>query len=451
MGFIPNTHSSNGPFPHPHLVRVRANNRQQEMQIQSQHATASGAQTGPPVMNGVVRAQPSGVGYHGIAPQNRQSPVHRVVSQPVGVGAPLTTSHPTSHPSNISNPGLGLTGGLQTQRPVPQSQSQLQMGMRPGQPSMPGQPSVGQIRPPVAMTGIPPGTGIRSSGGIGVNMAPGIIGNVPQQTQSQPGFPGGLGMGGPGTQPHPQGPAASMSQPMHRTISTPEGANPFGGMSGFAGGPFSQAGPHPPASHITGPNSANQPFSFMPPSSSPSQPIDMGHSGSSGGAGPSSTSPTRSDFTMTPVQALQYGPGTPSGSGGSSTNEAFHQTFTTIPQQPPQRPSSSSHSALGLPHQQAPTPQGMSHPTPPRQQTPLQPQMSQAHLPDRTNAAIANPARPQSQPQRPSSQQQVRQSLTPRLQPGTLPPNATLLQGHPASISGGPAAPPLPLRLLEQV
>ena len=442
MNFMPNAHPSNGPFPHPNLARIQADNRQRQIHIQSQHATARGAQTGPPVMNGVVATQPSGVGYPGMAQQSGQGPAHRVVSQPGGVGGPLTTSHPPSHPSNINNPGLNLTSGLQTPRPAPQSQPQSQMGIRPGQPSLPGQSSVGPIRPPpVAMPGIPAGAGMRNSSGIGVNMPSGIIGNVPQQTQPQQGFPGGLTMGGPGAQPPPQGPANSMSQAMHRTITTPDGSNPFGGMPGFTGGPFSQAGAH---HHIAGPNPANQPFSFMPSSSPPSQPTDMGHSGPSGGTGSSSTSPPRSDFTPTPAQmaSLQYGPGTPSGTGGSGNHEAFHQTFTTMP---PQRPSSSSHSALGLAHQQAPTPQSLSHPTPPRQLTPLQQaQISQAHVTDRTNPPIANPTRPQSQPQRPSSQQQMRRSLTPRSISGTLPPNATLLQAHHASISGGSTAPPQP-------
>ena len=191
----------------------------------------------------------------------------------------------------------------------------------------------------------------------------------------------------------------------------------------------------------------------MPPSSSPSQHMDM-HGLSSGGAGPSSTSPTRSDFTVTPAQvaSLQYGPGALPGSSGSGTNETFHPTFTPMPPQPqhppqpPQRPSSSSHSAHGLAPQQAPTAQSLSHPTPPRQQTPLQQsQLSQAHLSERLNAPIPNPTRPQSQPQRPSSQQQARQSSTPRMPPGTLPPNATLLQSHrPASITGPSAPPPQP-------
>jgi len=442
MNFMPNAHPSNGPFPHHTLARLQADNRHRYIQSQSQRATTGGAQTGPPVMNGVVSVQPSGVGYPGMAQQSGQGPAHRAVSQPGGVGGPLTTSHPPSHPSNINNPALNLASGLQTQRPAPQSQPQSQMGIRPGQPSLPGQPSVGPIRPPpVAMPGIPASAGMRSSSGISVNMPSGIIGNVPQQTQPQQGFPGGLAMGGPGAQPPPQGPqgpANSMSQAMHRA---PDGSNPFGGMSGFPGGPFSQAGAHP---HITGPNPANQPFSFMPSSSSPSQPTDMGHSGPSGRAGSSSTSPPRSDFTPTPAQmaSLQYGPGTPSGTGGSGANEAFHQTFTTMP---PQRPPSSSHSTLGLAHQQAPTPQSLSHPTPPRQQTPLQQaQISQTHVTDRTNPPIANPTRPQSQPQRPSSQQQMRRSLTPRSASGTLPANATLLQAHPASLSGGSTAPPQP-------
>ncbi len=417
MNFLPNPPSSNGSFNNPQLARIQADSRRREFHSQSQRATA--------------------------------------VSQPVG--APLTPSHPSSHPGGINNPGLGLNGGLQTQRPVSQSQPQPQMGVRPGQPSLPGQPSVGQIRqPPVGMPGVPPGTGVRGSAGMGVNMVPGMIGNVPQQQTPQQGFSSALGMGGPGPQPPsqgPQGPATSMSQPMHRPISAPEGVNSFGGMPGFAGGPFSQAGHHPPASHIVGPNSANQ-FGFMRPSSSPSQHMDM-HGLPSGGAGPSSTSPTRSDFTVTPAQvaSLQYGPGALPGSSGSSTNEAFHPTFTTMPPQPPQRPSSSSHSALGLAPQQAPTAQGLSHSTPPRQQTPLQQQqLSQAHLPERLSAPIPNPTRPQSQPQRPSSQQQARQSSTPRMPPGTLPPNATLLQGHhPAGITGASVPPPQPRPIMGSV
>lgn len=446
MNFL-QQHSSNGPFSNSQLARMHSENRRRDIHSQSQRATAGGAQT-PSVVNGVLPAQPSGVSYPGIIPQNGQVPTHRVVSQPVSVGGPLTPSHPGSHPGSLSNPGLGLNGGLQTQRSVSQSQPQPQMGVRPGQPSLPGQPSIGHIRQqPVGMPGIPSGTGMRGSAGMGVNMPPGMIGNVSQQTPPQQGFPSALGMGGPGPQPPPQGPqgpATSMSQPIHRRISTPEGANSFGGMPGFAGGPFSQAGPHPPASHIAGPNSANQ-FSFMPSSSSPSQPMDM-HGLSSGGAGPSSTSPARSDFTVTPAQvaaSLQYGPGALSGSNGSGTNETFHPTFTTMPQ-PPQRPSSS-HSALGLAPQQGPTAQGLSHPTPPRQQTPLQPpQISQAHLSERLSGPIANPTRPQSQPQRPASQQQAGRSSTPRMSHGTLPPNAMLLQGHPTSITGAPAPPPQP-------
>jgi hypothetical protein len=452
MNFLQNPHSSNGPF-NPHLARIQADSRRRDIHSQSQRATAGGAPT-PSVVNGVLPGQPSGVGYSGIVSQNGQVPAHRVVSQPVGVGAPLTQSHPSSHPGSISNPGLGLNGGLQTQRSVSQPQPQAQMGPRPGQPSLQGQPNVGQIRqPPVGMPGAPSGTAVRGSAGMAVNMAPGMIGNVPQQTPQQ-GFSSPLGMGGPGPQPPsqgPQGPATSMSQPMHRRISTPEGASPFGGMPGFAGGPFSQAGPHPPASHIAGHNSANQ-FGFVPSSSSPSQHMDM-HGLSSGGAGPSSASPIRSDFTVTPAQALQYGPGSLPGSSGSGTNETFHPTFTTMPPQPPQRPSSSSHSGHGLAPQQAPTAQGLSHPTPPRQQTPLQQsQLSQAHLSERLNAPIPNPTRPQSQPQRPSSQQQARQSSTPRMPPGTLPPNATLLQGHrPASISGTSAPAPQPRPIMGSV
>ena len=445
MNFLQNPHSSNGSFPNPQLARIQADSRRRDIHSQSQRATAGGAQT-PSVVNGVL-PQPPGVGYPGIVPQNGQVPAHRVVSQPVGVGGPLTPSHPGSHPGSISNPGLGLNGGLQTQRSVSQSQAQPQMGPRPGQPSLQGQQSVGQIRqPPVGMPGGP--TGVRGSTGIGVNMAPGMIGNVPQQTPQQ-GFSSPLGMGGPGPQPPPQGPqgpATSMSQPMHRTISTPDGLNSFGGMPGFAGGPFSQAGPHASASHIAGHNPPNQ-FGFMS-SSSPTQHMDM-HGLSSGGAGPSSTSPIRPDFTMTPAQvaaSLQYGPGTVTGSSATSTNETFHPTFTTMPQQPPQsqppqRPPSS-HSA-----------QGLSHHTPPRQQTPLQQsQLSQAHLSERPNAPIPNPTRPHSQPQRPLSQQQARQSSTPRMPPGTLPPNATLLQGHrPASITGASAPPPQPRPIMGSV
>jgi hypothetical protein len=452
MNFLQNPHSSNGSFPNPQLARIQADSRRRDIHSQSQRATAGGAQT-PSVVNGVISGQPSGLGYPGIVPQNGQVPANRVVSQPVGVGAPLTPSHPSSHPGSISNPGLGLNGGLPTQRSVSQPQAQPQMGPRPGQSSL-GQQGVGQIRqPPVGMQGTP--TGVRGSAGMAVNMAPGMIGNVPQQTPQQ-GYSSPLGMGGPGPQPPPQGPqgpATSMSQPMHRTISTPEGANSFGGMPGFAGGPFSQASPHAPASHIAGHNPANQ-FGFMPPSSSPSQHMDM-HGLSSGGAGPSSTSPIRSDFTLTPAQvaSLQYGPGAlPGSSSGSGASETFHSTFTTMPPQPPPRPPSSSHSALGLGPQQAPTAQGLSHHTPPRQQTPLQQsQLSQAQLSERPNAPIPNPTRPQSQPQRPLSQQQARQSSTPRMPPGTLPPNATLLQGHrPASITGA-APPPQPRPIMGSV
>lgn len=443
MNFLQNPHPSNGPFPNPQLARIQAESRRRDIHSQSQRATAGGAQT-PSVVNGVLPGQPPGVGYSGMVPQNGQVQPHRVVSQPV-VGGPLTPSHPSSHPGSISNPGLGLNGGLQTQRSVSQSQPQPQMGSRPGQPSLPGQQNVSQIRqPPVGMPGAPSGTGLRGSAGMAVNMAPGMIGNVPQQTPQQ-GFSSPLGMGGPGPQPQgPQGPATSMSQPLHRTISTPEGTNSFGGMPGFAGSPFSQAGPHPQANHIAGHNSANH-FGFMPPSSSPSQHMDI-HGLPSGG--PSSTSPTRSDFTVTPAQALQYGPGALPGSSSSGTNEPFHPTFTTMPQRPP----SSSHPTLGLAPQQAPTPQGISRATPPRQQTPQQSQLSQAHPSERPNAPIPNPTRPQSQPQRPSSQQQARQSSTPRMPPGTLPPNATLLQGHrPSSITGASAPPPQPRPIMGSV
>ncbi len=440
VNFLQNAHPSNSSFPNPHLTRLRSDNRQRELLTQSQRATSGGAQTGPPAMNGVVPTQPSGVGYPGMVPQN--GPVQRVVSQSLGVGTPLTSPHPSSHPVSMNNPGLGLTGGLQTQRPGPQSQTQTQMGMRAGQPSLPGQPGVGPIRPPIGMSSIPPGSGMRGPGGMGVNMASGMIGNVPQQTQQQQGFPNSLGMGGPGPQPPPQGPqgpANSMSQPMHRPLSSSEGANTFGAIQGFSGGHFSQGGPHPPASHISNLTSANQ-FGFMPPTSSPSQHMDMAHSLSSGGAGPSSTSPTRPDFTVTPAQYVAHGSGVSSGSNGSSTGEGFSQTFSAIPLP---RPSSSSHPALGPPHQQAQSSQGLSHPTPPRQQTPhQQSHIPPAHLPDRFSAPIPNPTRPQSQPQRPSSQQRIGQSPTPHPPPNTLPPNATILQGHTASMSGGPA--PLP-------
>ncbi|KAH9059358.1 LIM-domain binding protein-domain-containing protein [Lactarius vividus] len=425
VSFLQNAHP-NGPFP-SQLARVRSDNRQRDMLTQTQRATSGGAQTGLPTMNGVVPTQPPGVGYPGMVSQNGQGSVQRVASQPLGVGAPLTSPHPSSHPVGMNNPGLGLTGGLQTQRPGPQSQPQTQMAMRAGQPSLPGQPGVGQIRPQLGMSSIPPG-GIRGPGGMSVNMGSGMMGNVPQQTQQQQGFPNSLGMGGPGPQPPPQGPqgpANSMSQPMHRPLSSSEGTNTFGAMPGFPGSHFSQGGPHPPTNHMSGLTSANQ--FFMPPAPSPSQHIDMTHSLSSGGAGPSSTSPTRPDFTLTPAQYVAHGSGVSSGSNGSNTNEGFSQTFSTHPHPLP-RPPSSSHPALGPPHQQAQSSQGLSHPTPPRQQTPhQQSHISPAHLPDRFSAPIPNPTRPQSQPQRPSSQQRMGQSPTPH---------------PPTRMSGGP--PPRP-------
>ena len=439
VNFLQNAHP-NGPFPNHNLNRLRADTRHRDMLVQSQRATSGGSQSGPPAMNGVVPTHPSGVGYPGVGPQNGQGPVQRVVSQPVGVGAPLTSPHPNSHPVSMNNTGLGLAGGLQTQRPGPQSQPQTQMAMRAGQPSLPGQPGVGPLRPPIGMSNMPPGSGMRGPGGMGVNMPSGMIGNVPQQTQQQQGFPNALGMGGPGPQPPPQGPqgpANSMSQPMHRPLSSSGGTNSFGAMPGFSGGHFPQGGPHPPASHISSLTSATQ-FGFMPPTPSPSQHMDMAHSLSSGGAGPSGTSPTRSDFTVTPAQYVAHGSGVSSGSNGSNTNEGFSQTFSTIPLT---RPPSSSHSALGLPHQQAQS----SHPTPPRQQTPhQQSHIPPAHLPDRFSAPLPNPPRPQSQPQRPPSQQRMGQSPTPHPQPGTLPPNATILQGHNASMSGGSTLLPPP-------
>ena len=432
VNFPTNAHSSNRTFSNSPLMHIQAEERRRSMLAQSQRATASG---GPSAMNGVVPAQPPGVNYAGMAAQNGQGP-QRVVSQSVGIG-PLATSHP--HPVNMSNPALGLTGGLQTQRPGPQSQSQPQpqMGIRPPQPSLSGQPGV---RPPsMGMPNIPSSNGMRGSGGMGLNMPPGMMGNISQQTQPQQGFPSSMGVGGPGPQPPPQssqGPANSMSQPMHRPLSTPEGVNSF---PGFTGGPFLQGTPHPPSNHIAGPNPPNH-FTFMP-TSSPSQPMDMGHNLSSGGAGPSGTSPTRSDFTVTPAQyaSLQHGSGVPSRGGSAGMNEGAPPTFATMP---PARPSSSSHSSHGLPHQQAQTPQGPSHPTPPRQQTPhQQPHMSPAQ---RFSAPMHNPIRPQSQPQRSPSQQQMRSSLTPHIPPNTLPPNAMLLQGHPASISSVSAPPPQP-------
>ena len=114
-------------------------------------------------------------------------------------------------------------------------------------------------------------------------------------------------------------------------------------------------------------------------------------------------------------------------------NEEPSPTFTTVP---PASPSSSSHSSLSLPHRQAQTPQSPSHPMPPLQQTPhQQPHTSPTHFPERFSAPMHNPTRPQSWPQRPSYQQQTDPSLTPYIPPGTLPPNATLLQGHSVSIS----------------
>ena len=444
VNFMQNAHPSNGPFPSPHLARLRSDNRQRDMLSQSQRATSGGAQTGPPAMNGVIPTQPSGAGYPGMVPQNGQGPVQRVASQSVGIGPPLTSPHPSSHPVSMNNAGLGLTGGLQSQRPGPQSQPQTQMAMRAVQSHLPGQP--GSLRTPIGVSNVPPGSGMRGPGGMGVNMQSGMISNVPQQTQQQQGFPNALGMGGSGPQPPPQGPQGptnSMSQPMHRPHSTSEGTNTFGAMPGFSGGHFAQGGPHPPASHISNLTSANQFGNFMPATSSPSQHMDMAHTLSSGGAGPSSTSPTRSDFTVTPAQYVAHGSGASSGSNGNAS-EGFSQTFSTNPLA---RPPSSSHPALGLPHQQAQSSQGLSHPTPPRQQTPHQ--QPPVHPPDRFGAPIPNPTRPQSQPQRPSSQQRIGQSPTPHQrmgqsptphpQPGTLPPNATILQGHAASMSGGSA------------
>ena len=124
-------------------------------------------------------------------------------------------------------------------------------------------------------------------------------------------------------------------------------------------------------------------------------------------------------------------------------DEELSPTFTTVP---PASPSSSSHSSLGLPHRQAQTPQSPSHPMPPLQQTPhQQPHTSPTHFPERFSAPMHNPTRPQSWPQRSSYQQQMDPSFTtPYIPPGTLPPNATLLQGHSASISSVSPPPPQP-------
>ena len=170
---LQNPRSSNGSFPDSQLAGIQADSRRRDLHTQSQRATAGGAQT-PPAVNGVLPAQPPGVGYSGM---NGQVPAHRVVSQP---GGPL----PPSHPGSMSKPGLGLSGGLQTPRSVSRPQLQQKMGMRPGQPLLQGQ-RVGHIRqPPVGMPGIPSGTKMRGSGGMGV-MAPGTIGNISQQTPPQ--------------------------------------------------------------------------------------------------------------------------------------------------------------------------------------------------------------------------------------------------------------------------
>ncbi|KAI0245953.1 LIM-domain binding protein-domain-containing protein [Lactifluus subvellereus] len=70
--------------------------------------------------------------------------------------------------------------------------------------------------------------------------------------------------------------------------------------------------------------------------------------------------------------------------------------------------------------------------------------MSTLHLSEGFTASTLDPARPQSQLQRPSSNQLTGSSLTPNTPPGTLPANATLFQGHPGSIGGGSCPPPQP-------
>lgn len=191
--------------------------------------------------------------------------------------------------------------------------------------------------------------------------------------------------------------------------------------------------------YTTRPPSANQ---FMYSTPSPYQTMEMGPSLSTGDPGPSSISHTRLDVTVTTAQnaPLQHDSDIPSTSRCGSANEGSPATFAIMS---PERPPSSS-STLGSPSQHAQTPQGLSHPSPPRQQSPLQEMhMSPVQLSERLSASALDSTRPQSQPQRPPSNQLAGSSLAPNVPSGPVPADGTLLQGQ-ASIGGGSCFPPQP-------
>ena len=175
----------------------------------------------------------------------------------------------------------------------------------------------------------------------------------------------------------------------------------------------------------------------MSSTSSPPPTMESGHTGD---AEPSYTSHTRLDVAVTAAlnAPLQHDSGIPSASRLGGASEGCSAIMS------PDRPSSSS-STLGSSYQHGQTPQGLSHPSSPRQQSPQQEvHMSPVHLSERSSASTPDPNCPQSQPQRLSSNQLTGSSLTPNIPPGTLPANSMLLQGHLASIGGGSCPPPQP-------
>jgi hypothetical protein len=92
------------------------------------------------------------------------------------------------------------------------------------------------------------------------------------------------------------------------------------------------------------------------------------------------------------------------------------------------------HSGVNKGCQEQQTSQAQSHSTPPRRQTSFQQvHMSSPHLSEGSNTPTPSP---QSQPQRPSPNQQTGSSLRPRIPPAGLPPNKMLLRDHSVSISG---------------
>ncbi|THH18012.1 hypothetical protein EW146_g2883 [Bondarzewia mesenterica] len=490
INFLPNGQTANAaPNRQTQLYQLQlqqANSQQRHQQLlqQSHNAQGMNGQTNGPSapshMNGVGPGQLQNVGFGGNMMQ-QPGPgvaVRRVASQPqMGgqPGGPMAGLHGTPQGmGGMGGLGMSVQGGMPSQ--LRQGPQQPPMNIRPPQPNQPQQmPS--HISPAAPMGLNRPGH-VQGIPGMPPNMAPGMVrsasgqpgmmSGVPQQSQLGQPHPGGMQAGFPqhgiqsqmplpGQHAHQQAHinssprlsalsqnhTAATNLPMQGTVDRPRMPTENNMFMNFANAPFPQNMPH---TTNRMPSGAPNQFGFGPSSTPPNQQhVDMAQ-GMAGGGGnlPSAPSPaTRVDFQMTPAQQFASMQG-----GQSHGGEGYTHFGMPPPQQggiaPPRPPSSQHPRPIGLSPQQPPPPQQQQHPGQPHPGPHLSPRH---HQQDQVNGHMPHPARPQSQPQpqpgplgRPPSQQ-AGHPRTPLTAAGSLPANATLLQGRP-NISAHPPSQP---------